>query len=83
MAKANLRSYTPEFREEAVKTILAQGLSLEEAGRRLAVPKGHVGQLDGRCKAWHACSNSTRQPHRSGVGSRSGEAAQESRRSMY
>lgn len=40
MAKANLRSYTPEFRGEAVKTILAQGLSLEEAGRRLAVPKG-------------------------------------------
>ena len=40
MTKANLRSYTPEFREEAVKTVLAQGLSLEEASQRLAVPKG-------------------------------------------
>jgi transposase len=40
MARATLRSYTPEFREEAVKTVLAQGLSLEEASQRLAVPKG-------------------------------------------
>lgn len=40
MARATLRSYTPEFREEAVKTVLAQGLSLEEARQRLALPKG-------------------------------------------
>jgi len=40
MTEANSRNYTPEFREESVKTILAQGLSLEEASRRLGVPKG-------------------------------------------
>ncbi len=40
MAKASVRSYTSEFWEEAVKTVLAQGLSLEEASQRLGVPKG-------------------------------------------
>ena len=40
MTEANSRNYTAEFREESVKTILAQGLSLEEASRRLGVPKG-------------------------------------------
>lgn len=40
MTEANSRNYTPEFREESVKTILAQGLSLEEANRRLGVPNG-------------------------------------------
>ncbi len=32
--------YTPEFRAEAVKLVLAQGLSLEEAAQRIAMPKG-------------------------------------------
>lgn len=32
--------YTPELREEAVKLVLAQGLSLEEAALRLSIPKG-------------------------------------------
>ena len=31
---------TPEFRAEAVKVVLAQGLSLAEAAKRLSVPKG-------------------------------------------
>ena len=35
-----LKTYTPEFRAEAVKVVLAQGLSLEAAAQRLAVPKG-------------------------------------------
>jgi len=43
MTKANLRTYTPEFRAEAVKLVLGQGLSLEEAGKRLSIPKGTLG----------------------------------------
>jgi len=35
-----LRTYTPEFRAEAVKLVLEQGLSLEAAAERLTVPKG-------------------------------------------
>lgn len=34
------KTYTPEFRAEAVKLVLAQGLSLEEAAQRIAMPKG-------------------------------------------
>ncbi len=33
------QDYTPEFRAEAVKVVLAQGLSLAEAAKRLSVPK--------------------------------------------
>jgi len=43
MTRANLRTYTSEFRAEAVKLVLGQGLSLEEAGQRLAIPKGTLG----------------------------------------
>jgi transposase len=35
-----LKTYTPELREEAVKLILAQGLTLEEAAQRIPIPKG-------------------------------------------
>jgi transposase len=35
-----LKTYTPELREEAVKLVLAQGLTLEEAALRLAISKG-------------------------------------------
>jgi transposase len=35
-----LKTYTPELREEAVKLVLAQGLTLEEAALRLVIPKG-------------------------------------------
>jgi transposase len=35
-----LKIYTPEFRAEAVKLVLAQGLTLEEAAQRVAIPKG-------------------------------------------
>jgi transposase len=34
------KTYTPEFRAEAVKLVLAQGLSLAEAAQRIAMPKG-------------------------------------------
>lgn len=33
-------TYTPEFRAEAVKLVLVQGLTLEEAAQRIAIPKG-------------------------------------------
>jgi transposase len=36
-------TYTPEFRAEAVKLVLAQGLTVEEAAKRIAVPKGTLG----------------------------------------
>jgi transposase len=38
--KKEIRSYTPEFRAEAVKLVLEQGLSLEAAAQRLTIPKG-------------------------------------------
>lgn len=34
------QQYSPEFRSEAVKRIQEQGLSQEEAAKRLAIPKG-------------------------------------------
>jgi transposase len=34
------KTYTPELREEAVKLVLAQGLTLEGAAARIAIPKG-------------------------------------------
>ena len=34
------KTYTPELREEAVKLVLAQGLSLEDAALRVSIPKG-------------------------------------------
>ena len=40
MSKAEKRKYTREFRAEAVKLVLEQGMSLEEAGARLALPQG-------------------------------------------
>lgn len=33
------KTYTPEFREESVKVVLSQGLTLEEAALRLTIPK--------------------------------------------
>ena len=38
MKKPN--TYTPEFREESVKLVLTQGLTLAEAARRLGIPEG-------------------------------------------
>ena len=35
-----LTTYTPEFRAEVVKLVLAQGLTLDEAAKRIAMPKG-------------------------------------------
>lgn len=35
-----LTTYTLEFRAEAVNLVFAQGLTLEEAAKRIAIPKG-------------------------------------------
>ncbi len=45
------QDYTPEFRAEAVKLVLAQGLSLAEAAKRLSVPKGTLGNWVSNAKA--------------------------------
>ena len=34
------KTYTPELREEAVKLVLTQGLTLEDAALRLTIPQG-------------------------------------------
>ena len=34
------KTYTPELREEAVKLVLTQGQTLEDAALRLTIPKG-------------------------------------------
>jgi transposase len=47
----NTQDYTPEFRAEAVKMVLAQGLSLAEAAKRLSVPKGTLANWVARARA--------------------------------
>jgi len=41
--KKQQRRYSAEFRAEAVKMVLDQGLSQEDAARRLSIPKGTLG----------------------------------------
>jgi putative transposase len=41
--KRQIQSYTPEFRAEAVKLVLVQGLSVQEAADRLNMSKGTLG----------------------------------------
>lgn len=43
--------YTPEFRTEAVKLVFEQGLSQEAAAKRLAIPKGTLGNWMAAAKA--------------------------------
>lgn len=40
MARTGTRVYTPEFRAEAVKLVLEQGVALQDAAQRLSIPKG-------------------------------------------
>ena len=46
----NTQDYTPEFRAEAVKVVLTQGLSLAAAAKRLSVPKGTLANWVARAK---------------------------------
>ena len=43
--------YTREFRQEAVKLVLEENLSLPEAGRRLSLPPSTLGYWVKLCKA--------------------------------
>ncbi len=43
--------YTKEFREEAVKLVTEEKLSLPEAGRRLSLPPSTLGNWVKACKA--------------------------------
>ncbi len=43
--------YSKEFREEAVKLVTVQGLSIPEASRRLDIPKSTIGNWVGASKA--------------------------------
>ena len=54
------QDYTPEFRAEAVKVVLAQGLSLAEAAKRLSVPKGTLAN-------WVASAKGPKTPAASGA----------------
>lgn len=38
--KLSKKTYTPELRDETVKLVLSQGLTLEQAAERAHVPKG-------------------------------------------
>ena len=38
-----LNTYTTEFKAEAVRMVLDQGLSVEEGAQRLSIPKGTLG----------------------------------------
>lgn len=49
--KKQQQRYAPEFRAEAVKLVFEQGLSLETAANRLAIPKGTLGNWMAQAKA--------------------------------
>ena len=53
------RSYSDELKSEAVKMVSEQGLSQEEVGRRLSIPKGTIAN-------WVAASRSGRLRSRAG-----------------
>jgi transposase len=44
------QDYTSEFRAEAVKVVLTQGLSIAEGAMRLSVPKGTLGHWVAKAK---------------------------------
>lgn len=45
------RRYSEELKAEAVKMVMEQGLTREEVGRRLSIPKGSIGNWVGMAKA--------------------------------
>jgi transposase len=52
--------YTPEFRAEAVKLVFDQELSQETAAKRLAIPKGTLGN-------WMAAAKASKSPSTPGA----------------
>ena len=57
--KQKKRSYSVELKREAVKMVNEQGLSQEEVGTRLSIPKGTIAH-------WVVASKSGRTPSRPG-----------------
>ena len=57
--KQKKRSYSDELKREAVKMVNEQGLSQEEVGNRLTIPKGTIAN-------WVAASKSGREPSKPG-----------------
>ncbi len=58
---SELRKYSAELKVEAVKMVTEQGLTQEETGKRLSIPKGNIGKLgrsrqgcDGEGQSWRA-----------------------------
>ena len=49
MAK-QMKTYTAEFRAEAVKMVYEQGLTQAEAAKKLGIPKGRLGGWMGAAK---------------------------------
>lgn len=45
------RRYSDELKAEAVKMVIEQGLTREETGRRLSIPKGSIGNWVGLARA--------------------------------
>ena len=46
-----LRRYSAELKAEAVKMVIEQGLTQEETGKRLSIPKGNIGNWVGAARA--------------------------------
>ena len=44
------RKYSPEMKAEAVKMVIEQGLTQEETGKRLSIPKGNIGNWVGAAR---------------------------------
>ncbi len=64
------KTYTPELREEAVKLVLTQGQTLEDAALRLTIPKGTLANLVSaarRGKARHVAQSGPWQQLRAGA----------------
>lgn len=62
--KKEPQRYTPEFRAEAVKLVLEQGLSVERAAKRLGMPRGSLGN-------WVTAAHKGSTPDQPVLGSRS------------
>jgi transposase-like protein len=48
---SELRKYSAELKAEAVKMVTEQGLTQEETGKRLSIPKGNIGNWVGAAMA--------------------------------
>lgn len=57
------RSYSEELKAEAIKMVLEQGLSREEAAKRLMIPKGTIGNWITATKTVKECTMPGEQSH--------------------